>query len=109
MSMDKVIEKKKGLKKKHFYIAAGVLLLVFLIYQIGFGDHQSVFRAEKDKLTVSTVEDGQFNDYITIIEVLQRAESISIEATLLKIQLNLVSNVVRMEDHRHPDSASLGP
>lgn len=67
MSMDKVIEKKKGLKKKHFYIAGGLLLLVFLIYQIGFGDHQSVFRAEKDKLTVSTVEDGQFNDYITII------------------------------------------
>ena len=63
--MDKVIEKKRGLKKKHFYMAGGVILFLFLIYHVAFTDHQSVFRAERDKLTVSPVEDGQFNDYIT--------------------------------------------
>lgn len=67
MSMDRVIEKKKGLKMKHLYIVGGVLLFLLLLYQILLADHQSVFRAERDKLTVSTVEDGQFNDYITII------------------------------------------
>ncbi len=67
MSMDRIIEKKKGLKMKHLYIVGGVLLFLLLLYQILLADHQSVFRAEKDKLTVSTVEDGQFNDYITII------------------------------------------
>ena len=65
--MDRVIEKKKGLKMKHLYIVGGVLVFLLLLYQILMADHQSVFRAEKDKLTVSTVEDGQFNDYITII------------------------------------------
>ncbi len=67
MSMDKVIEKKKGLKMKHLYMGGGVAILLFLIYQIVFTEHQSVFRAEKDKLTISPVEDGLFNDYITII------------------------------------------
>lgn len=67
MSMDRVIEKKKGLKMKHLYIAGGVILFGFLLYQVLFASHDSVFRAEKDKLTISTVEDGLFNDYITVI------------------------------------------
>jgi HlyD family secretion protein len=65
--MDRVIEKKKGLKMKHLYIAGGVIIFGFLIYQVLFASHDSVFRAEKDKLTISTVEDGLFNDYITVI------------------------------------------
>lgn len=52
---------------KHVYIGGGVILFGFLIYQILFASHESVFRADKDKLTISTVEDGVFNDYITII------------------------------------------
>ncbi|WP_299583680.1 HlyD family efflux transporter periplasmic adaptor subunit [uncultured Sunxiuqinia sp.] len=67
MTMDRVIEKKKGLKKKHFYMAGGIIIFFFMLYQLAFTEHQSVFRAEQDKLTVSTVEDGLFNDYITII------------------------------------------
>lgn len=67
MSMDRVIEKKKGLKWRHAFIALGALLGLFLIYQIVFARHESVFRAEKDKLTISTIEDGLFNDYITVI------------------------------------------
>lgn len=67
MSMDRIIEKKKGLKMKHVYIGGGVIILGFLIYQVLFASHESVFRAEKDKLTISTVEDGLFNDYITVI------------------------------------------
>lgn len=67
MSMDRVIEKKKGLKMKHLYIAGGVTIFAFLLYQVLFASHDSVFRAERDKLTISTVEDGLFNDYITVI------------------------------------------
>ena len=67
MSMDRVIEKKKGLKMKHLYIAGAIVIFGFFVYQILFAGHESVFRAERDKLTISTVEDGLFNDYITII------------------------------------------
>ncbi len=80
MSMDKVIEKKKGLKKKHFYMAGGAVLFLLIIYQVVFTSHQSVFRAEKDKLTISSVEDGQFNDYITIIGQVEPITTIYLDA-----------------------------
>ncbi|NOR75180.1 MAG: biotin/lipoyl-binding protein, partial [Draconibacterium sp.] len=67
MSMDKKIEKKKGLKLKHILWIAGGLVIAFLIYKAIFSDHSSVFRTEKDKLTISTVQASLFNDYITVI------------------------------------------
>lgn len=67
MGMDRKIEKKKGLKLKHvIWIVAG-LAFAFLLYKVVLGSSGSVYRAEKDKLTISTVEDGLFNDYITVI------------------------------------------
>jgi len=80
MSMDKVIEKKKGLKRKHILWIAGGAILVFLLYKAIFSDHSSVFRAEKDKLTISTVEDGQFNDYITEIGQVEPISTIYLDA-----------------------------
>ncbi len=67
MGMDRVIEKKKGLRPKHLIWIAGALVLGFLLYKVIFTQSGSTFRAEKEKLTISTVEDGQFNDYITVI------------------------------------------
>ncbi|MBT3382518.1 MAG: biotin/lipoyl-binding protein [Prolixibacteraceae bacterium] len=65
--MDKKIEKKKGLKMKHIFWIVGGLVIAFLLYSVIFSDHSSVFRAEKEKLTISTVEASLFNDYITLI------------------------------------------
>ncbi len=67
MGMDKVIEKKKGLKLKHIIWIVGGLAFAFLLYKVVLGSSGSVYRAEKDKLTISSVEDGLFNDYITVI------------------------------------------
>ncbi|MCW0484484.1 efflux RND transporter periplasmic adaptor subunit [Gaoshiqia sediminis] len=80
MSMDRVIEKKKGIKLKYIFGGVGVLVLVFLVYTIFFTEHQSVYRAEKDKLTVSTVEDGLFNDYITVIGQVEPITTIYLDA-----------------------------
>jgi len=67
MGMDKVIEKKKGLKKKHIiWIVAG-LAFAFLIFKVISAGSGSVYRADKDKLTISSVANGEFNDYITVI------------------------------------------
>lgn len=67
MGMDKKIEKKKGLKAKHIIWIVGGLAFAFLLYKVVMGSSGSVFRAEKDKLTISSVTDGEFNDYITVI------------------------------------------
>lgn len=64
--MDIQLEKKKGLRPKHYgYITLGLLLL-FVGWKMLFGNSVSTFRAEKDKLSISKVIDGKFDDYITI-------------------------------------------
>lgn len=65
--MDKQIEKKKGIQKKHILWAAGALLFIGLVLKVSLGSHQSVYRTERDKLTISAVTQAQFNDYITVI------------------------------------------
>lgn len=64
--MDKVIEQKKGLKKKHIgYIALGIFL-VAIIYAAFFTDHTSTLRVFKDRLVIEEVQYGTFDDYTTI-------------------------------------------
>lgn len=64
--MDIKIEKKKGLRPKHYgYIALGLFVL-FVGYQLLFASSVSTFRTEKDKLSIAEVTQGKFDDYITI-------------------------------------------
>lgn len=66
ISMDIKLEKKKGLRPKHYgYIALGILVL-FVGYQLIFATSVSTFRTEKDKLSIAEVTQGKFDDYITI-------------------------------------------
>ncbi|MFD0798922.1 efflux RND transporter periplasmic adaptor subunit [Maribacter chungangensis] len=64
--MDIQLEKKKGLRPKHYgYIAIGLLVL-FVGYQLIFSTSVATFRTEKDKLSIAEVTAGKFDDYITI-------------------------------------------
>ena len=64
--MDIQLEKKKGLRPKHYgYIALGLLLL-FAGWKMIFGSSVATFRTEKDKLSIAEVVAGKFDDYITI-------------------------------------------
>lgn len=45
-----------------------------------FSDHSSVFRTEKEKLTISTIEAGLFNDYITVIGQVEPISTIFLDA-----------------------------
>jgi HlyD family secretion protein len=80
MGMDKVIEPKKGLQKKHIIWGAGGLLIIFLIIKVAFGDHSSVFKAERDKLTIATVEVGMFSDYISVTGQVEPISTIYLDA-----------------------------
>ncbi len=64
--MDIQLEKKKGLRPKHYgYIALGILVL-FVGYQLIFATSVSTFRTDKEKLSIGNVMAGKFDDYITI-------------------------------------------
>jgi len=43
-----------------------------------------------------------WKDHVTNLDVLQRANSTSIESILIKAQLRWVGHVIRMEEHRMP-------
>ncbi len=64
--MDIQLEKKKGLRPKHYgYIALGILL-VFVGWKLFSSSSVSTFRTEKDRLSIAQVSEGKFDDYITI-------------------------------------------
>ena len=64
--MDIKLEKKKGLRPRHYgYIALGILVL-FGGWKLLYGTSASTFRTEKDRLTISQIAAGKFDDYITI-------------------------------------------
>ncbi|WP_027472833.1 efflux RND transporter periplasmic adaptor subunit [Saccharicrinis fermentans] len=78
--MDKIIEKKKGLKKKHILWGIGALLFATLMAQIVLNSGETIYKTEKDKLTISTVTHGLFNDYITIIGQVEPISTIYLDA-----------------------------
>jgi HlyD family secretion protein len=80
MGMDKIIEKKKGLRPKHILWIAGGLAFTFLLYKVDFAENSSTFRAEKERVTISAVEDGLFNDYITVIGQVEPITTIYLDA-----------------------------
>jgi len=78
--MDIQLEKKKGLRPRHYgYIALG-LLLAFTGWKLLFGSTMNTFRTERDKLTIGEVTAGKFDDYITINGVVAPIATIYMDA-----------------------------
>lgn len=64
--MDRIIEKKRGLQKKHIpYIAGGAFVLIVLLWII-FGNHQSTLQVDAEDVTISNVTQGEFKDYVRL-------------------------------------------
>ena len=64
--MDRVIEQKKGLKKKHIPYIGGGLFFIVILYYAFFVDHVSTLRVDKSRLIIEEVIAGVFDDYTTI-------------------------------------------
>lgn len=78
--MDRPIEKKKGLKKKHIYMAGGGLLFLLLLYKAFFGANVSTYRVDTEKVTIETVTQGTFHDYITVTGNVEPITTIMLDA-----------------------------
>lgn len=78
--MDRPLEKKKGIQKKHivyFVIAAAMTMLVYMAF---FADRTSTYKVEADKLIIETVIEDQFNDYITVPGTVEPITTIFLDA-----------------------------
>lgn len=79
-NMDRVLEKKKGIKKKHIpYILFGLFIIIVLIWII-FGNHVSKLSVDKQKVMIQSVTRGEFNDYIRINGQVQPINTIQLSA-----------------------------
>ena len=64
--MDRIIEKKRGIQKKHIpYVVGGALFLALLLWLI-FGNHQRTMQVERADITISPVTQGNFKDYVRL-------------------------------------------
>jgi HlyD family secretion protein len=78
--MDRAIEPKKGIRKKHVIWGAGIIIFVLLILMVIFSDHGSTYKADIEKLTVSSAEEGLFSDYISVIGQVEPISTIYLDA-----------------------------
>ncbi|MCL2728078.1 MAG: HlyD family efflux transporter periplasmic adaptor subunit [Bacteroidales bacterium] len=78
--MDRIIEKKKGLKKKHIPYILGAAALLFFVSWLIFGDHSSTLRVEVRTVSIETVQNGLFNDYIRLNGQVQPINIIQLSA-----------------------------
>jgi HlyD family secretion protein len=67
--MDKIIEKKTGWRvaftRKALPYWLGAVVVAFILY-LALRDNSRSYRVDKDTVSISTVERGEFNDYIRV-------------------------------------------
>ncbi|ACT96038.1 efflux RND transporter periplasmic adaptor subunit [Dyadobacter fermentans] len=78
--MDRVKPKKFWNTKRISMIGGGVLLAAFLVYQFFFADTRSKLNVEQDKLTISEVRQGKFDEFIVVTGVVQPLKTIQLDA-----------------------------
>jgi HlyD family secretion protein len=67
MGMDRKIEKKKWPPKKIAWIASIVIFVFLVVYFLGFKLTKSTLNVRTDRITISTVERGPFQEYIPVM------------------------------------------
>lgn len=65
--MDTRIERKSRWKKKHLYAIMGAGLAAVCVLYFIFRDTSSSLKVEKDRITIASIRQGEFNDYIRVI------------------------------------------
>jgi len=99
--MDIILEKKKGLRKKHIpYITGGSVLLILVLWMV-FGNHNSRLSVEKDKIIIENVSKGEFNDYIRIngqVEPINTIQLSAVEGGMVEQKVVEEGTMVRRGD-----------
>ena len=78
--MDKKLEKKFWTVKRIIWIVGGILLGSFLVYQLVFADKRTRLNVDKEKITVSDVTQGVFDEFIVVSGVVQPIKTYHIDA-----------------------------
>ena len=80
MGMDRVIEKKKWTTRKILNIAAIAAFAIFLLYLLVFRDKRSKLYVEKSQVTIASVLESKFQEFIPVDGVVFPKNTIYIDA-----------------------------
>ncbi|WP_113923170.1 efflux RND transporter periplasmic adaptor subunit [Cognataquiflexum aquatile] len=89
--MDRKIEKKTWTPKFIAIIAGGTLLVGFVLYQLIFADSRSSMNVNKDRITIATVIEGEYTDYIPVSGTIEPGEVFFLDA----IERGNIQQIVR--------------
>ena len=64
--MDRMLEKKKWPPKRIITYSLSGLFILIVVYNLLFGDTSSKLNVESEKITISTVTEGPFKEYIPV-------------------------------------------
>jgi len=78
--MDRILEKKKGIQKKHIPYIIGAALVIALVAFVLLQNRTSSLNVDPEKITIETVTKGQFDDYITVIGQVEPITTIYLDA-----------------------------
>ncbi|MBN8823349.1 MULTISPECIES: efflux RND transporter periplasmic adaptor subunit [unclassified Spirosoma] len=78
--MDRVLPKRFWTTQRIAIFGGGALLVGLLAYTFFFADRRSKLNVEKDKITVSDVSTGPFEDFIAVTGVVQPLKTIRLDA-----------------------------
>ncbi len=78
--MDRVIQKKNWPPKKIAVVSAGGLFICFVLYSFMFGDNSSKLNVEAEKITISEVARGPFQEFIPVTGTVLPIKTIYLDA-----------------------------
>jgi len=78
--MDRKIKKKKLTAKRIISILLATGFLAFCLYQLVFGDYSTQLNVKRERITISTVHEGPFQEYIPVIGTVITKKSIYLDA-----------------------------
>lgn len=78
--MDRQLKKKFWNKQRIFLVGGGGILVLLILWGFIFADKRSKLNVEKDKITISAVTKGSFDEYIVVTAVVHPLKTIRLDA-----------------------------
>lgn len=78
--MDRPIENKNKIQKKHIWIFIAVLLVLLTVWQLIFGDKSSKLNVDLDKIAIDEVSEGFFKNYISVTGTVEPITTVYLDA-----------------------------
>ena len=78
--MDKIIPKKFWTKQRIILVAIGTCLVAFIAYLLIFSDKRSKLNVDAEKITISEVKEGNFDEFIIVQGAVQPLKTIRLDA-----------------------------